>query len=950
MFRKRTTGRRLAMSATAFALGVGLIGLTAGPASAQEVEDLPWMDTSLSPEERADLLIDAMTLEQKMLQVAMNPHDNNEHGLEDCDYTRIGRHLEGIPELGIPLIRMTNGPSGVGGGDCAVDPTATALPSSIGIASSFDVDNSYRWGDIAGFETRAGAHNVFLAPGINLARLPQAGRNFEYFGEDPYLTGVMGVGQIVGIQENNVHANAKHFAFNEQETGRRTMDTIIPGRAAHELYLLPFEMAVKDGEVASLMCSFPRIEGVYACENPELLTTVLRDQWGFEGYVFSDRNATLSTVESILAGNDLEFPQRNYYSPENLERALDAGEITEEHLDTMLRHRYVQMFKFGLFENPVEDYSPIDFDDHGATSREIGADGIVLLKNEGDVLPIDSGVDSILIVGPEHFAGQAKLGPNSPNINSVVEAPYTVSPVEGLENVLDDIGSDATVEYFQTEDVAEAAEAAADADVVIVMVGDLSVEGQDRPTLHLEDPDTYREGQDGYGVIEINQEELISAVAAANDNTVVVLKNGGAILMPWLDEVPAVVEAFYPGQEDGHIVADVLLGVVNPSGKLPFTFPVTDSEAAFETVSQFPGDVIGEGGEVDPDPDFGDEDNLVRRATYSEDLEMGYRWYEANDVDPTFPFGFGLSYTTFEYSDLEVTPIQTGRAINGLEVEFTVTNTGDVAGAEAAQVYLDLPARADQPSKRLVGFDKPYLEPGESATVSVTIDASASNHPFSYWVPEEGATWADGEWREANGRYIVSVGTSLTDTPLTERIRLRNITTVPGGADEGDIPIRAEVPDTSTQPGSLTLRIEAPGSVDLGTARTQQDRLRFDGDLPPVVVTDSRNNAQASGGGWSVTGRAAPFVSDDDEFSSSYLGWEPWTTADDRPGVTAGPQVHGELRGGPGLVDPATLVSATNAGRRGAATAGAHLLLEVPLDTPPGEYRSSISLSLFAID
>lgn len=944
-------GPRVAISV--FAAGALALGL-AQPAVAQD-EDLPWMDTSLSPEERAELLIDALTLEQKMQQIAMQPHDNEEfHDLEGCGFTRIGRHLEGIPELGIPLIRMINGPSGVGGGDCEPDPPATALPSNIGVASSFNPDNAWAWGDIGGAETRAGAHNVFLAPGLNMARVPHGGRNFEYYGEDPYLTGVMATQSTIAIQQHNVHANPKHFAFNEQETNRRTMNTIVPPRAAHEIYLLPFEMAVKDGEAASLMCSFPRIHGHYACENKELLTDTLRERWGFEGYVFSDRNATMSTVPSIKWGLDLEFPQTRMFAPDRLEMFMDAGRISEADFDRMLYNRYVQMFKFGLFENPVDDWGEFDEQAHGETARQIAEDGMVLLKNENDTLPLDADeIETIAIVGPEHFAGEAKLGPNSPNINSVVEAPYEIDPEEGIRNTLEALGSDAEANFYETDEISEAVEAAEGADVAIVIVGDLSVEGQDRPTLHLEDDDTYREGQDGAGVLEYSQEELISEVAAANPNTVVVLKNGGPILMPWIDEVPAVLEAFYPGQEDGNAVANVLFGVVNPSGKLPFTFPTSEREAAFATQEQFPGKVIDDSGVPIPDdPDFGDEEDFVREVTYSEDLEMGYRWYEANGVEPAFPFGFGLSYTTFEYSDLVVTPTtQPGRT--ALDVTFTITNTGDRHGGEAAQVYLTLPDEADQPSKRLVGFDKVYLDPGESETVTVTIDSTASNHPFSYFVPESDDwenDWAKGDWATADGAYTVHVARSVADVELEQTLDL-TFTEGPGGGDEGEIPIEAEVPDFASEPGSLTLTIHEFGdSVDLGVGRRQVDRVRWDGDLPTVAVTDTRNDEQAGDSGWTVSGVAEDFTSDEDSFSAAYLGWLPWTTADDRPGVDAGPRIWGQMRGGPGLAEPQTLVSATSEGRSGAATAGAHLVLEVPLDTPPGEYRSAINLTLFPVD
>jgi beta-glucosidase len=823
--------RRPWRAAVCAAAGATLVlGLVASPAAPQpqapdeelaDVSQFPWGDTSLSSEERADLLIDAMTDEEKIEQIAMEldnagPENNdrnppkdangNKIGNEDlpgCQWYQTGRHLEGMPEKGIPSIRMTNGPSGVGGGDCKEDPEATGLPSGLGVAASFDRGLARAWGDIGGAETRANAHAVFLAPGVNLGRIANLGRNFEYFGEDPYLSGVMGVEQVIGIQENDVHANIKHYAFNEQETERRSANIVTPPRAAHELYLLPFEMAAKDANVASMMCSFPRVHGTYACENPQLLTQIAREQWGWNGYFLSDRRATMSTIASIDAGFDLEFPRRVQFSEERIRAALDgnlqatedaggnklpaeSGQITWDQIEAMLHRRFTQMFEFGLIDNPITGFMPdaqrqAMLADHAVQAEGIAAESMVLMKNQNGALPLDAGaLKSIAVLGARHFSQNAKFGPNSPNLNSTVNAAeqHIVGPIEGLQNSLEELGADpGIVDYYPidgSKDYQAAVNAVGNYDAVILMVGDLSVEGSDRSTLRLPGPDDWVDDEEK-GIINFEQTKLITDVAKRNGNTVVVLKNGGPVITNgWAQRVPAILEAWYPGQADGDAVARVLFGQVNPSGKLPMTFPITEREAGYATESQFPGLPTDEFAPVEGDPEFGAESGVVLESTYTEDLEMGYRWYEKHGITPPFAFGHGLSYTTFEYSDLGVELTENAGGNPALEVTFTVTNTGDVAGAEAAQVYLTLPDEAGEPSKRLVEFAKPHLEPGASEAVTVTIDHDASNHPLSYFVPvsddpdewQEEGSWADGDWATASGTYTVHVGGSSADTPL----------------------------------------------------------------------------------------------------------------------------------------------------------------------------------------
>jgi beta-glucosidase len=467
----------------AFTIGIAVAAtLQPIPSRAQA---LPWMDTSLSPVQRAGLLVAVMTLDEKFEQIGMNTGPNSD--LPGCSIRSDSRHIEGIPRLAIPTVRMTNGPIGVSGGDCDPNPSTTGVPTALAIAASWDPAASFAWGDIAGTETRAIGHHVFLAPGINLGRISTLGRNFEYFGEDPYLTGVMAVQQILAVQAHGVQATAKHYVSNEQETQRSTMDTIVGDRALHELYLLPFEMLVKDAALASTMCSYPRVGGVFDCENAPLLTDVLRKQWGFKGYVMSDRGATKSAVPSIKAGLDLEFGSNPiWFTPARITAALAANQITVANIDAMLLRRYGTMFRLGQFDNPITGFAPIDFKRNGQSARAISEQGGVLLKNENDMLPLNaSRLRSIALIGPQTFAGAAKFPATGPGGFITVNAPYSVTPIQGLQNVLSALGSSATVTFDNGTNVAGAIALAASSDVAIVMVGDISLEGEDRANLSL---------------------------------------------------------------------------------------------------------------------------------------------------------------------------------------------------------------------------------------------------------------------------------------------------------------------------------------------------------------------------------------------------------------------------------------------------------------------------------
>jgi beta-glucosidase len=690
----------------------------------------------MAPAERARLLVEAMTIDEKIEQIALNTGPNP--GLPGCGLRRDTRHVEGIARLGLPTFRYTNGPIGVAGGDCNPNPPTTAVPTALLVASTWDGNASFRWGEIAGIETRNIAHQVFEAPGINMGRVPQAGRNFEYFGEDPFLSGSMAIQQVKAIQSQGTQATLKHFVANEQEIDRISMNTIVDDRTMHELYMLPFEMAIRDADPASIICSYPKVAGVFACESRQLLSDVLRQQWGFRGYVISDRKALHSTAPAIKAGLDLEFDNTAvWFTPEKIKAALAAGQITVSDIDTMLKRRFYPMFSLGQFDAPAESFTAVDFEAHAETARTIAEQGSVLLKNENGALPLAAAsLRSIALIGVSTFGGAAKLPTTGPKGIITVNAPHLVTPLQGLNSALRKLGSPAAVTFDDGSDLARAKALAAKSDVAIVMAGDISLEGEDRPNLSLP-------------VINgVNQDELIAAIATANPRTILVLKDGGPVLMPWLARVPAVLEAWYPGQEDGIAVADLLFGIVNPSGKLPITFPAAEREGVVSSEAQYPGVMVGG----------------VRTVTYSEGLQMGYRWYDSHKIAPQFPFGFGLSYTRFALSQLKVTKETDGT--KPVLVQFMVQNTGKRAGAEVPQVYLGLPASTGEPPKRLVAFQKVSLAPGERKRIELALDPLASNHPFGYWDSNS------QRWMIANGQYEISVGDSSANMVLQDVVKV----------------------------------------------------------------------------------------------------------------------------------------------------------------------------------
>jgi beta-glucosidase len=583
------------------------------------------------------------------------------------------------------------------------------LPSPISLAASWDVNLARRFGEIEGLESRALGNELLEAPDVNIVRIPQSGRAFETYGEDPFLTSRLAVANIEGIQSKGVIANVKHYLANEQETDRGKINEIIAERPLREIYMPAFEAAVKEAHVASVMCAYPRLNGLYNCENPPILEDVLRKEWKFNGFVTSDFGAVHSTVPSLQAGLDLEMPSGIYFGAE-LKKAVEAGQVSEALIDKALIRRFAKMIEFGLFgKHPPAPAIPIF--EHGKVSREIAEQSIVLLKNEGGLLPLDDKtVKSIAVLGP--YAVRARSGGGG---SSRVIPFYSIEPFDGIaghaSNAYD-------CELLDGTDIDEAVAAAKRREVAIVMVGDDQGEDHDH-SIQLTDAEN----------------KLVSAVAAANPRTIVVLKSGAAITMPWLDQVHAVVEAWYPGEEDGNAVARVLFGDVNPSGKLPISFPASAHDTLARNPEQYPGD--------------------HREVHYTEGLEVGYRWFQANALKPLFPFGFGLSYTEFKYSDLKVVH---GSASGSSTVTVRVTNTGKRSGAEVVQLYLGFPPipEGDEAGRQLKGFSKVALEPGESKLVSIALNARS----FSYW------SVAAHDWKVPSGVFQVMVGSSSEDIRL----------------------------------------------------------------------------------------------------------------------------------------------------------------------------------------
>ena len=593
--------------------------------------------------------------------------------------------------------------------------TSTAWPSALTVASSWDADLAYRWAKSMGKEFKDKGANVQLGPGIGIARVPTAGRNFEYLcGEDPYLGAILAEPVVKGIQENGVIANAKHYINNEIENSRKEVSANVNERVRFELYYPPFQAAIKAG-VLSVMCSYNRVNDVQACQNSDTLSH-LRDVMGFSGWVMTDWLAQPATIASVHAGVDQEMPMGLHYSEAALLGALAKGDISLSEIDQSVLRILTSMFSIGLFDTPPSGNPTADVTsaEHIALAREIASKSTVLLKNQDNILPLkitDLG-SCIAVIGDNSTVSGGGSGH--------VEPAYIVSPADGIAAAL--ASSTTRVVYASGYDVEEAVSAASQCSVAVVVVATTSSEGSDRTTLSLGDA----------------QNSLVTAVAAAQKRTIVAVHAPGAVLVPWTDAVAALLIDWMPGQESGNALADVLFGFVNPSGKLPVTIPNIDNEIGF-TPEQYPG--------VGRPPE----------AAYSEEFLIGYRWYDAKNVAPKFPFGFGLSYTTFRFESLRVSSVLAEQAVT---VFVSVTNTGALAGSEIVQVYVQYPDIAQEPPKQLRSFQKVQLQPKQQQELSLRLPYTA----FAVWNTDL------RKWEVTPGEYQLLVGSSSRNILLQAAI------------------------------------------------------------------------------------------------------------------------------------------------------------------------------------
>jgi beta-glucosidase len=723
---------------------------TANVAIAQD--DRPWMNTKLTPEERAELVLKQLTLDEKIALLHGNGMANNpQWTMPLTPLTNGGAgYVEGVKRLGIPGLVISDAAYGVrASGENGR--YSTAMPSNVGATSAWDPESACAYGEIIGSELRALGFNVTLGGGTNLTREPRNGRTFEYAGEDPLLAGTMVGSMMKCEQDQHVVGDLKHYVMNDQETGRFFVSAEISKKAMQESDLLAFHIALTIANPGAFMCSYNRINGDYGCENSYTLTDVLKKQWGFKGYVMSDWAGTHSTVKASAAGMDQEQPMAEFFGPK-LKEAVEAGKVPMSEIDDHARRVLYAEFLSGIVDDPPQK-SVVDVEKGLEVAQRVEENSIVLLKNSAAVLPIvPAKVRRIAIIGGHADVGMISGGGSAqvdpPTGNAIMpkgkgatewQKPvwFPTSPLKAMRAKL----PNTKIDFDAGADLDSAANLAKGADLAIVFAYQWLSEDMDLPSLSLPD----------------KQDALIERVAAANPHTIVVLETGTAVTMPWLDKVAGVVEAWYGGSAGHKALANVLVGEVNPSGKLPMTFPKSEADLPHPerpTVppgSQQAGDVADNGV-----PSANVSTHKGYEAHYTEGPEVGYKWYEMQKKQPLFAFGYGLSYTSFAYSGLSVdSAAKTAR--------FTIKNTGKRAGAEIAQVYARLPKGSDEPFKRLAGFKRVSLAPGESQTVTVSID------PRVLQTFEE----ADSSWKLAPGEYEVVVGASSANTPLQGNLTVR---------------------------------------------------------------------------------------------------------------------------------------------------------------------------------
>jgi beta-glucosidase len=750
--------------ATAFGaacLLAATVGAAQSPATATKNAAPNAQTHLLTHEAEITALLQKMTLEEKVHML----HGNSAFA------------AGGIERLGIPEIMTSDGPHGVRPEQgrnwkppVGANDAGTYMPTNNALASTWNRGLGYTAGTVLGSEANARGKDIILGPGINIMRAPLNGRNFEYFSEDPYLVSQMVAGYIQGVQSQGVSACVKHYALNNQETHRDDIDVEVSERALREIYLPGFKAAVEQGGVYSLMGSYNKVRGTYATENAYLMNTILKGEWGFKGLVISDWGSVHNTQEALRNGTDLEMGTDLVLMSQGVDQSAAASGVTgqpdlvngsskslydrffmanpllaelkkdpslvplvDEKVRRILRVMYATHQLGGTKRQP----GAYNTKEHQATALKVAEEGIVLLKNEGSLLPLRKTVKTVAVIGANAERSNAMGGGSGQ-----VKAKYEISALQGLKN---ELGSGVNVTYTpgytiardQKADpamIAQAVAAAKAADEVIFVGGSIhgydygkwsdnayDAEGVDKPDLKM----------------PFGQDELVQAVLAANPNTVVVLLGGGPIeTSAWAGQAKAIVEAWYPGMEGGNALAHILYGDVNPSGKLPVTFPVKLEDSPAMKLGEYPSTA-----------------GNPLKQTYKDDIYVGYRYYDTYKVAPQFAFGHGLSYTTFEYGKLAVKP-----AAQHATVTLTVRNTGKMAGAEVVQLYVkDLKAAVKRPEKELKGFEKVFLKPGETKTVTMQLPADA----FKYY--DE----AKKQWVLEPGQFEVLVGSSSRDIRQT---------------------------------------------------------------------------------------------------------------------------------------------------------------------------------------
>ncbi|MDP9049441.1 MAG: glycoside hydrolase family 3 C-terminal domain-containing protein, partial [Acidobacteriota bacterium] len=620
--------------------------------------------------------------------------------------------------------------------------------SNLGLAATWDADAGRRYGSLIGHDLRDQGYNMTLGGGVDLARELRNGRNFEYSGEDPLLAGVMVGTAMKALQAEHVVGDVKHYAVNDQESGRTSVNSKIEERALRETDLLAFQLAIRIGQPGGVMCSYNRVNGDFACENKHLLTDVLRTDWGYKGFVLSDWGGTHSTIKASHAGLDQEQPNQYFYGGA-YRQAMERGDISQAELDEHVRRILFAEFASGIVDHPIKK-GVVDPEAGARISQSIAESSVVLLKNENAVLPIDTTkVHSIAVIGlhadvgmisgggsaqVDPAGGNAIMPPGEGSTKWMAHIWFPTSPLLALRAAM----PGAKIEFASGEDLKAAAELARHSDLAIVFACRWQSEGMDIPSLTLPD----------------HQDEIIRQVANANSHTVVVLETGTAALMPWINSVSAVAEAWYGGTHAAQAITRVLTGEVNPSGKLPITFPLADSDLPHPELIAPPPASTAEF--------YGAQGDAHDRAglppfdvTYDEGLLVGYKWYEARGKQVLFPFGYGLSYTTFGMSSLKVSS-------DGCTARVTVTNTGKRSGRAVAELYASLPASTGEP-KRLAGWESVTLAPGEHRELTIAVE------PLTLSVYDVDAH----AFKIVPGEYAFHAGSSSADLPLTQTISLK---------------------------------------------------------------------------------------------------------------------------------------------------------------------------------